>query len=56
MAFMMRQRIVSAEEAQSLGLVTEVVDDEALMDAAMDLAVELATGPQIAMRLLKRSI
>ena len=26
------------------------------MDAAMDLAVELATGPQIAMRLLKRSI
>ncbi len=56
MAFMMRQRIVSAEEAQSLGLVTAVVDDEALMDAAMDLAVELATGPQIAMRLLKRSI
>jgi len=55
MDFMMRSRIVTAEEAHALGLVTEVVDDNALMDAAMTLAMELATGPQIAMRMLKRS-
>ena len=55
MDFMMRRRIVSADDALALGLVTEVVDDSALMEAAMDLAVELATGPQIAMRMLKRS-
>ena len=52
----MRRRIVSAANALDLGLVTEVVDDDALMGAAMNLATELATGPQIAMRMLKRSI
>jgi 2-(1,2-epoxy-1,2-dihydrophenyl)acetyl-CoA isomerase len=56
MDFMMRRRIVSAANALDLGLVTEVVDDDALMGAAMNLATELATGPQIAMRMLKRSI
>ena len=54
--FLLRQRIVDAEEAQRLGLVTEVVDDEAVVDAALDLARELAEGPQLAMRMLKRSI
>lgn len=34
----------------------EVVDDDALRDAAMSLARELASGPQVAMRLLKRSV
>lgn len=54
--FMMRQRIVDAEEALDLGLVGEVVDDNALAGAALDLARELADGPQMAMRMLKRSI
>ncbi|MFQ5697975.1 MAG: enoyl-CoA hydratase/isomerase family protein [Myxococcota bacterium] len=54
--FVMRKRIVSAEEALELGLVHEVVAPGALMARAMALAEELARGPQVAMRLLKRSI
>lgn len=54
--FLLRKRIVSAEEALELGLVHEVASPEALMDRAMDLARELAEGPQVAIRLLKRSI
>jgi 2-(1,2-epoxy-1,2-dihydrophenyl)acetyl-CoA isomerase len=56
MDFLMRNRIVSAEEALELGMVHQVVPPEKLMDAAMELAEELARGPQVAMRLLKRSI
>jgi 2-(1,2-epoxy-1,2-dihydrophenyl)acetyl-CoA isomerase len=54
--FLMRKRIVSADEAFELGLVHEVTADVDLADAAMNLARELASGPQVAMRLLKRSI
>lgn len=54
--FLMRKRIVSAEEALDLGLVHEVVEAGALEDAAAKLAEELANGPQVAMRLLKRSL
>lgn len=54
--FMMRKRIVEAAEAHKLGLVHEVVPDDALRQAASDLAQELANGPQVAMRLLKRTI
>jgi 2-(1,2-epoxy-1,2-dihydrophenyl)acetyl-CoA isomerase len=56
MDFLMRKRIVSAEEALELGLVHEVVPPEELMKRAMDLARELAEGPQVAMRLLKKTI
>ena len=56
MDFMMRKRIVTAEEAIELGLVHQVVDDVELMNATIELATELANGPQIAMRMLKRSI
>jgi 2-(1,2-epoxy-1,2-dihydrophenyl)acetyl-CoA isomerase len=56
MDFMMRKRIVDAESALELGLVHEVVDDDALRSASMELARELADGPQMAMRMLKRSI
>jgi 2-(1,2-epoxy-1,2-dihydrophenyl)acetyl-CoA isomerase len=56
MDFLMRKRIVSAAEALELGLVHEVVEPGELLDRTLDLAHELATGPQIAMRLLKRSI
>jgi 2-(1,2-epoxy-1,2-dihydrophenyl)acetyl-CoA isomerase len=54
--FLMRKRIVTAHEALELGLVHQVAADDQLTDAAMDLARELAEGPQVAMRLLKRSI
>ncbi len=54
--FLMRKRIVSAEEACDLGLVHEVVKPDALESSAMALARELAEGPQVSMRLLKRSV
>jgi 2-(1,2-epoxy-1,2-dihydrophenyl)acetyl-CoA isomerase len=56
MDFLMRNRIVSGEEALALGLVHEVVPPGELLPRALDLARELAAGPQTAMRLLKRSI
>lgn len=56
MDFLMRNRIVSAAEAERLGLVHEVTPPGELMDRAMALARELANGPQAAMRMLKRSI
>jgi 2-(1,2-epoxy-1,2-dihydrophenyl)acetyl-CoA isomerase len=54
--FLMRKRIVSAEQAAEMGLVHEVVPGEQLETAAMALARELADGPQVSMRLLKRSL
>lgn len=56
MDFLMRKRIVTATEALELGLVHEVVPAGELMDRALDLAGELANGPQVSMRMLKRSI
>ncbi len=56
MDFLMRKRIVSAAEALELGLVHEVVPGGDLLDRTMALARELANGPQVAMRLLKRTI
>jgi len=56
MDFLMRKRIVDANEALQLGLVGEVVDPDRLDTAAMQLATELANGPQVSMRLLKRSV
>ena len=54
--FLMRKRIVDADEAFRLGLVGEVVEADRLESATMALATELANGPQVSMRLLKRSI
>ena len=56
MDFLMRKRIVTAAEALDLGLVHEAVEPEQLMPRTMDLAKELAHGPQVSMRLLKRTI
>jgi 2-(1,2-epoxy-1,2-dihydrophenyl)acetyl-CoA isomerase len=56
MDFLMRKRIVEAAEALELGLVHEVVPDSELQTRALELAEELARGPQVSMRLLKRSI
>jgi 2-(1,2-epoxy-1,2-dihydrophenyl)acetyl-CoA isomerase len=54
--FFMRKRIVTADEALQLGLVHEVVAPEDLLPRAQALAEELAAGPQVAMRMLKRSL
>ncbi len=56
MDFLMRNRFVDGDEALRLGLVHEVAAPEALLDRALALARELAEGPQVAIRLLKRSI
>jgi 2-(1,2-epoxy-1,2-dihydrophenyl)acetyl-CoA isomerase len=56
MDFFMRNRIVSAQEALDLGLVHEVVEGDKLMARTMELARELANGPQVAMRLLKTTL
>ena len=56
MDFIMRKRIVDAEEAMSLGLVNSVVPDSELRAEATALAVEFANGPQVAMRMMKRSV
>jgi len=56
MDFLMRNRLVHADEALQLGLVHEVTPPDQLMPRAMELAREFAAGPQVAMRLLKRSI
>ena len=53
--FLMHNRIVSAEEARELGLVHEVVPGSELANTTRDLARELAIGPQVAKRFLKRS-
>ena len=54
--FLMRNKIVEADEAKELGLVHDVVEPEELFECAMELAREFAKGPQVAMRMLKRSL
>ena len=56
MDFLMRNRIVTGREALELGLVHEAVPSGRVLDRALELARELAEGPQVAMRMLKRSI
>ena len=54
--FMMLKKIITAAEALELGLVNQVVPADKLENEAMALATELADGPQVSMRLLKKSI
>ena len=54
--FLMRKRIVDGTEACEMGLVHEVCEPEDLHDRMLELATEMAEGPQVAMRMLKRSI
>jgi 2-(1,2-epoxy-1,2-dihydrophenyl)acetyl-CoA isomerase len=54
--FLLRKRIVDADEALALGLVHEVTEPDDLLPRALALAAELANGPQAAMRMLKRAV
>jgi len=51
--FMMTGRRIPAERAEAWGLLTEVVDDDALDAAVAALAAELAACPPLALRTLK---
>src|SRR5499427_542916 len=46
--------VYPAEQARTLGLVTEVVPDEKLMETALAWAARLAAGPPVAIRITKR--
>jgi 2-(1,2-epoxy-1,2-dihydrophenyl)acetyl-CoA isomerase len=54
--FLLRKRIADAKTAQALGLLNEVVPAADLLPRALALAEEMADGPQVAMRMLKRSV
>ena len=54
--YMMTGEIISAEEAERLGLVNFVVDDDQLMKTAMELADRLARGPGLAISASKVGI
>lgn len=52
----LKNRFLDAEEALLNGLVNDVTEPDELMGAATSLAAELADGPQVAMRMLKRAL
>lgn len=47
---------MSAEEAQASGLISRVVDDEALMDEAMRVAQKLAAMPTKALGMIRKQV
>ena len=53
MKLMMTGEPVGAAEALAMGMVSEVVDDEALEARALDLAALIASRPPMALRLIK---
>jgi enoyl-CoA hydratase/carnithine racemase len=49
-------RIIDADEALRIGLVTEVVEPDDLMDRAMEQARVFASGPTVAIGIAKENI
>src|SRR5438132_987189 len=47
---------ISAEEAERIGLLSKVFDDEKLMNETYAFAERLANGPSIAIRLTKQAV
>lgn len=48
--------IITAEEAQRINLVNRVVEPEALMDTAREIATKVAHGPLVSFRYMKENI
>lgn len=47
---------VSAEQALDLGLITRVVDDEAVLAEAQKIATKLANGPSLALGMIRKQV
>jgi enoyl-CoA hydratase/carnithine racemase len=47
---------ISAEDAESIGLVNRVVPSDELLPTTLDLAARLASGPSVAIRTIKRAV
>ncbi len=56
MDLLLRERRVYAKEALEMGLVSQVVPDNELMDATMSVARELAAKPPFALRTAKAAV
>ncbi len=54
--WMLTGRMVSAEEACQRGLVSELVDDERLLDRALELASQIAAHSPLGVQLTKRAL
>ena len=54
--YLLTSDFISGPEAERLGLVSLCVPDEELLDKAMAVAVDLATGPRHAIRFTKRAL
>ena len=54
--YLMTSDFVSGEAAEQMGLVSLCVADEALLDKAMAVATNLATGPRQAIKYTKRAL
>jgi len=49
-------KMIDAEEALSLGIVSQLTNPEDLMTATLDMAAAFAAGPPIAIRMAKRAL
>jgi len=56
MEMMMLGERITAEKAEDWGLIYKAVDDEALLDEALALALRLAKGPTLALGEMRRTI
>jgi enoyl-CoA hydratase len=54
--YLMTSDFVDGREAERIGLVSMCVPDEELLEKAMEVATNLATGPRHAIRFTKRAL
>jgi enoyl-CoA hydratase len=54
--YLLTGEMVTGEEAERIGLVSKALPAEAVQPEAMRVATQLATGPQLAIRLTKRAL
>jgi enoyl-CoA hydratase len=54
--YLLTCRTLSGEEAERIGLVSMCVDDDALLDTALEVARDLADGAQSAIRFTKHTL